>query len=130
VQSRPKAALLLVLAVALGGALGSVTTAELLTHGPGLYSGHGSEWYVDLLTHELKLSSVQQDSVRAILRRHRGGLDSLYAEMTPQMDRIREAIRADVRTQLTPEQQSRYAEVTARLDAHRREEMRQDSINR
>lgn len=127
-----KAAVLLLLAAALGGAVGSVTTARLMAHGTSPYdsNGHGSEWYVDLLTHELKLSASQQDSVRAILRRHRGALDSLSAALTPQMDRIREAIRADVRTQLTPAQQARYTEVTARLDARRRDKMRQDSINR
>jgi hypothetical protein len=42
---------------------------------------------------------------------------------------MRDTIRAEVRVQLTPEQLTRYAEVTARLDAERRE-TKKDSTDR
>jgi hypothetical protein len=43
---------------------------------------------------------------------------------------MREAIRAEVRALLTPGQQARFTEVTARLDAQRREKLNEDSIKR
>jgi hypothetical protein len=127
-----KAVVLLLLAAALGGALGSAITARALEHSHGSRGGpgRGSDWYVDLLTRELDLTRPQQDSVRAVLRRRRGQMDSLWATLGPPMEQMREAIRSDVRTLLTPEQQSRFAKLTARLDAQRREKMKQDSAER
>jgi Spy/CpxP family protein refolding chaperone len=124
-----KAVLLLLLAATFGGAVGSVVTANVMEHRPGL-SGRGSAWYVDLLKHELKLTPAQQDSVRMVLRRHRGEMDSLWATLGPPMEQMRQAIRADIRLMLTPEQQSRFTEVTAQLDKRRRERMKQDSLAR
>ena len=98
-----KAVILLLLAAALGGAVGSIVTARTMEHhhdrngGPG----RGSEWYVNLLSKELDLSRPQQDSVRAVLRLHRGQMDSLWATLGPQMEQMRQAIRADVRALLT-----------------------------
>jgi hypothetical protein len=43
---------------------------------------------------------------------------------------MREGIRAEVRTQLSPAQVARYAEVTAQLDAQRKQKANQDSTNR
>jgi len=130
--STRKAVLLLLLAAALGGALGSVVTARVLgqRHDGRGGRGRGSTWYVDLLRRELKLDARQEDSVRTILRHHRGEMDSIYATLSAPMATIREAIRTDVRTMLTPEQQQRYAELTARLDADRRKRMKQDSTDR
>lgn len=127
-----KAVILLSLAVALGGAVGSVVTARLLDR-PGGHDGRhgrGSEWYVSLLTRELDLTRPQQDSVRAVLRGQRQRMDSLWATLGPPMEQMREGIRADVRALLTPEQQTRFAEVSARLDAERRERLKADSIKR
>lgn len=127
-----KAASLLLLAALFGGAVGSAVTARSLDpehSGPGR-RGHGSEWYVELLTRELGLTNVQQDSVRALLGRRRQGMDSLYALIRPSMDRIRDSIRADVREMLTPDQRDRYAALTDRLDARRREQKQRDSLNR
>ena len=130
--STRKAVILLILAAALGGALGSAVTARLLgqRHDGHGSRGRGSTWYVDLLRRELKLDAAQEDSVRAILKHHRGEMDSIYATLSVPMAAIREAIRTDIRTMLTPEQQRRYAEVTARLDADRHERMKQDSTDR
>jgi hypothetical protein len=126
-----KAVLLLLLAAIFGGAVGSLATANVMRHGPGQQdNGHGSAWYVDLLKRELKLTPAQQDSVRSVLRRHRGEMDSLWGALGPPMERMREAIRADIRLQLTAEQQARFTEVTTQLDARRRDRMKQDSIDR
>ena len=127
-----KAVTLLLLAALLGGAIGSAATARVVAyrHGPHGGPGRNSEWYVDLLQRELNLTPTQQDSVRAILRRRRGEMDSIWAALGPRMDRMRDSIRSDVRTMLTPEQQGRFAEVTARLDARRRDMMNRDSTDR
>jgi len=125
-----KAALLLGLAAVAGGAVGSALTVRAMheRHGPG--SGRrGGDWYVELLDHELKLNGTQRDSVRAILRRHRGDMDSIWGELNTRLNLMRDTIRAEVRIQLTPEQLTRYSEVTARLDAERRE-MKKDSTDR
>jgi Spy/CpxP family protein refolding chaperone len=130
--STRKAVTLLVLTAAVGGAIGSLVTARLIASGRMQDGRRGSrsEWYIDLLRHELKLTDVQQDSVRAILRRHRPGMDSLFATLDTPMTRMREAIRGEIRTVLTPDQQQPYTKVTARLDAQRRERMKEDSTNR
>lgn len=125
--------MLLIFAALLGGAVGSVVTARVIEHrqGPPDRPGGGSsEWYVTLLTRELDLSDRQQDSVRAILKRHRRGMDSLWATLDPQMQQMREGIRAEVRTLLSPAQVARYAVVTAQLDAQRKQKANQDSTNR
>jgi Spy/CpxP family protein refolding chaperone len=127
-----KAVFLLILAALLGGLLGSAATAWTLDragrdHGR---SRHGSDWYVKLLSRELDLTGTQRDSVRAILKRHRRGMDSLYATLRPGMEERRNAIRADIRTMLTDSQQARYAELSARLDARRREKLQQDTTER
>lgn len=121
-----KAALLLLLAALAGGAVGSVVTAHRCGEERARIHGHrGSDWYLDLLSQELQLTPAQRDSVRRVLASHRGQMDSLWSEVGARMDTMRTAIRADVRTLLTPEQLARYAKVTARLDAER-----QDSTHR
>lgn len=127
-----KAVMLLLLAALVGGAIGSAATARVVGHrhqssgGPGRHS----EWYVDMLRRELDLTPGQQDSVRTILRHRRAVMDSMWAALRPRMELMRDSIRADVRAILTPAQQGRFAEVTARFDARRRETMKRDSTNR
>ncbi len=117
-----KAGLLLLLAALAGGAVGSVVTARHYGEERASLRGHrGSDWYLDLLNEELKLTPAQRDSLKVVLSRHRGQMDSLWSEVGARMDTMRTAIRADVRTLLTPEQLARYAVVTARLDAERQD---------
>ncbi len=131
VSSTWKAGLLLGLAALAGGAVGSALTVRAMheRHGTGGGQRHGGDWYVELLDRELKLNTTQRDSVRAILRRHRDDMDSIWGEVNTRLDQMRDTIRAEVRVQLTPEQLTRYSEVTARLDAERRE-MKKDSTDR
>lgn len=126
-----RAGLLLGLVALAGGAAGSALTVQAMhaRHGSGGGQRRGGDWYVELLDRELKLNDVQRDSVRAILRRHRGDMDSIWGQLNTRLDQMRDTIRAEVRVQLTPEQLTRYAEVTARLDAERRE-MKKDSTDR
>lgn len=126
-----KAGLLLGLAALAGGAAGSALTVRGM-HGHRGYGGgsrHGGDWYVELLDRELKLNDAQRDSVRAILGRHRGDLDSIWGKLNTRVEQMRDTIRAEVRAQLNADQLVRYREVTARLDAERRT-MKKDSTER
>lgn len=126
-----KAVVLLLLATFAGAAVGSVVTSRMHgEHRDGAHGHRGSDWYMDLLKAELQLTAAQEDSVRQVLDHHRGAMDSLWADVGARMDAMRQAIRADVRTLLTPAQRERYAALTARLDAERRDSTSRDSTNR
>jgi hypothetical protein len=126
-QNTWKAVGMLLLAALIGGAIGTATTIGVRgrRHEEGRRGGSG--WYVEMLTRELALTEAQKDSVQQVLTRHRAGMDSIWAEMAPRMKVWRENVRADVRMHLTPEQQTRYAELTARLDAEREGRQKADS---
>ncbi len=115
-----KAVLLLFLAALLGAGLGAWAARELGRHGPGRGRWHGPEGYVQMLDRELELSPTQEDSIRAILRRSAGAMDSLWSEIRPRFDSLRSVIRSEVRSQLSAEQQVRYQQLVERLDAERR----------
>lgn len=120
--SRGKAVLLLLLAALVGAGLGSLVTGwGFGRHGPGRGHWRGPERYVRMLDRELKLSPAQEDSIRAILERSSGRMDSLWREMRPRVDSFRAAIRAEIRSQLSAEQQAQYGRLTERLDSARRQ---------
>ena len=117
-------ATLLLLAAALGGAaVGGVATAVRLRGMDGFGHGGGTQAYVRLLDRNLHLSGAQQDSVRAILARHRGAMDSLWSALRPRLQALRDTIRTEIGAQLTPSQMARYTALTQRLDAERRRRM-------
>jgi Spy/CpxP family protein refolding chaperone len=115
-----KAVGMLALAAAAGGVVGSAITANASRDERG-GRGHGPTWYIDLLDKELRLTPVQRDSVRAILDRREGAMDSILAEMRPRIDAARQVIRTEISGQLTAEQQEKYRQLTARIDAERKE---------
>jgi hypothetical protein len=71
---------------------------------------------VVFLTKRLSLSTAQQDSVRAILQRHRPELDSIWHLVHPRMDSLRAIVHREVNAQLTPAQQRRYSELVRRFE--------------
>jgi hypothetical protein len=125
-----KAAGLLALAALAGGALGSAVTLRIGARGDHGDRGRGYAWYVEMLHRELRLTPAQEDSVRAILARRDGAMDSIWAEMRPRIDAARGAIRAEIATQLTPGQQEQYRRLTARLDAERQARRDRDAQNK
>ena len=120
------AAVGLLAAVFLAGGLagwGGHEAAERDDRGPG---GHrGPDALVAYLTRELKLSTAQRDSVRAIIARHRPETDSLWARVRPRFDSIKARMRAEIDAQLTPEQRTRHQQLIDRAEHQRRE--REDS---
>ena len=129
-----KAAGLLTLVALLGAAAGSLLTARGVFghHGHGPPDGPRSEEYVRLMDHAVRLTPAQRDSVRAVLWRHHDAMQQIFSAVETRVDSLRETIRAEVRTHLTPEQASAYDRMTARLDAERKEHVREfkDEENR
>lgn len=121
-----KAAGMLALAALAGGFVGSAITARS-RGGDRDDHGHGPTWYIDLLDKELTLTPVQHDSVRAILDRRAGSMDSILAEMRPRIEAARQVIRSEINGQLTPAQQQQYRALTDRLDAERKERQQRES---
>lgn len=84
--------------------------------------------YLDRLTRDLDLSPAQRDSVEAVLDRHQPAMDSLWRELrrSPQVTAEREAMRADIRALLTPEQQEQYTAILQRQQNGRRQDGNKD----
>lgn len=118
-----KAGAMLALAVAIGGVAGSaITSRSDSCRGGATKSKAPGEGFVALLTDELELTPSQQDSVRAVLARRQPSMDALWEEIRPRVDSVRTVIRNEIAPHLTADQQPKFAALTARLDAERREQ--------
>jgi hypothetical protein len=118
-----KAGAMLALAVMVGGVAGSALTSRSeACKGSATKSNAPGEGFVALLTEELALTPSQQDSVRAILARRQPSMDALWEEIRPRVDSVRTIIRGEITPHLTADQQPKFAALTARLDAERREQ--------
>jgi Spy/CpxP family protein refolding chaperone len=74
------------------------------------------------LTRELDLSPAQEDSVRAILERHRPAMEAIWRAVRPRFDSVRAAVNTEISAQLTPAQRPRFAELMRRFDDRLRRE--------
>jgi Spy/CpxP family protein refolding chaperone len=88
----------------------------------------GPDAVVAYLGKELDLTSVQRDSVRAIIARHRPETDSLWARVRPRFDSIKARMRSEIDALLTPEQRAHHQQLIEKAEHHRRE--REDSGGR
>lgn len=118
-----KAGILLLIAFALGAGSGVAIAWGSIQHrrwggGPE----DRTENYLRLLDGTLDLRSDQRDSIRAILTRHRGEMDSIWREIRPRYETLRGQIRSEIRVQLDPGQQQRYAKLVTRMDEERRKD--------
>jgi Spy/CpxP family protein refolding chaperone len=82
--------------------------------------GRGPDAMVAYLSRELKLTPAQADSVRAIFARHRPEIETLWAQARPRFDSIKTRVRAEIDTQLTPEQRARHQRLVEEAEHHRR----------
>lgn len=101
----------------LGFAAGAATMSQAATKPP-------TDWrercaYSGMLKDRLGLTDVQRDSIRVIMRSHRGEMEALIQPVRPQMDSVRAVVRAQVRAVLTPAQQAQYDSLGARERAER-----------
>jgi hypothetical protein len=71
------------------------------------------------LAKRLGLAPAQQESVRAVLERHRAEMDSLWRAARPRIDSIRVVMQAEISTQLTPTQQGHFRDLVARHERQR-----------
>ncbi|HJP56223.1 MAG TPA: periplasmic heavy metal sensor [Gemmatimonadales bacterium] len=114
--SRGRAAALLAL-VFLAGALAGAG-AWALRRG-GSHGDHPRGDFVEHLAHHLDLTPAQRDSVAAILERRRRSMDSLWQEVGPRFETLRVTVRSEIRSQLTPDQQRKFADMNKRADSIR-----------
>lgn len=118
-------AVLLLVAVFLAGALAgwAFGSHSAMPH-PG---GRGPDAMAAFLTHRLRLSDAQRDSVRAIFARHDPEMRAILNDVRPRMDSLRAVLQAEIAAQLTPAQREEHARLMAELEHHRQERERRDS---
>lgn len=121
IRSRMSAAGLLLAAAAVGGIVGAVATSYTGHRGGSGSNRGGHEGYLERMTGELGLSAPQQDSVRAILQRSEPAMDSLWRDIRPRFDSLRQVARNAILAQLDAEQQLKYQAMLARRDSLYRE---------
>jgi hypothetical protein len=125
-KSRFGALMLLVATFVLGGLLGGALTSFAERKGHDRNRRGPRPTYVERLSQDLGLSQDQRDSIQSILDRHQPVMDSLWTEIRskfPQLESQRVAVRQEVQSVLTPEQQAKYAAIVQRQDSIRRSMM-------
>jgi hypothetical protein len=118
-------ATLLLIAVFAGGALAGGAVVGLADRDklPGRQPHHhhtGSSDHIDYMSRKLNLTPAQKDSVQAILERYKPAMDSIWRQLGPRFETIKDSISNEIRRQLTPEQQTAYTEMIRRFEEERR----------
>ncbi len=135
-RGRWYATALLIAAFVVGGLAGGVVVAigDARSHdhrGRDRREGGNSGGHLGRLTAELQLTEEQQDSVVAILARYQPVTDSMWREIRPAFDAVRDQIRNDIRAQLGADQQQAYAAMIERQEREYKErEARRDRRDR
>ncbi|MCA1634279.1 MAG: hypothetical protein LC802_11445 [Acidobacteria bacterium] len=89
--------------------------------------GHrGRDEMFERMKRDLGLSDQQATEIRAILDETRNGFRSLRTEVRPRYDALRQNSRTRIRALLTPEQQQRFDQKTAEMDARRDRDDKKD----
>ncbi len=122
--NRSKAWALALLAVVFAAGLGAGWTMQAWAdQRAGGRRPRGASAMVDRLTRDLALTTVQQDSVRAIVERSKQAFDALWREVHPRYDSLKQRTRTEISAQLTPAQRERYLQlIAAREHQHRKED--------
>lgn len=120
--SRLSATLLLLAALVLGAVLGGVAVSVAEHRGKDRGpNGQGREGLLVRLTDQLDLTPVQQDSIRAVLSRHDPAMDSMWREVRPRFDSVRNVVRFEIRAQLDADQQRKYSDMLEKRDREYRQ---------
>ena len=102
-------ATLLLLATFTGGALAGGAAVAVADRGEERRGHkphkHDSNDHLEYMTRRLDLSTAQRDSVQAILGRYKPKMDSIWRQLGPRFETIKDSISNDIRRQLTPDQQ-------------------------
>jgi Spy/CpxP family protein refolding chaperone len=124
-------ATLLLLATFTGGVLAGGAAVAVADRGdaPRARKQHrhtSSDNHIEFMTRRLDLTPAQRDSVQAILGRHKPKMDSIWRELGPRFETIKDSISNEIRRQLTPEQQTKYSEMLERFEKERRNDERRE----
>lgn len=122
-RTKAQALALLAAVFVVGGAAG--WGLETWVHRP---RPHGPEAFVTYLTGELKLDSLQRDSVRAVLIRHKPQMDSIWKDVHTRVDSLRHVMRGEIFTHLTEAQRAKYLQLVAE-QAHQRGDSARDTTH-
>ena len=91
----------------------------IVWHRRGLWSGPRPGARPDMvvmLTRQLDLSAVQQDSARAIFARHRCDLSAIWRVAHPSFDSLRARVDSELSALLNPDQRARFQALAGRHD--------------
>ncbi len=123
-QGRPRLKVWLVLVgvFLLGSVMGgSLAGVYYLRHRDGHHErdNHRQDDILERMRGDLKLTVEQTAQVRAIVAETGNQFQALRAEARPRFDAIKLKERERIRAVLTPDQQQRFDQITARHDAMR-----------
>lgn len=111
-QSKAFAIGLLVAVLLAGIAIGATGSRWMMGH--RALPPRPNRAYADRLAQQLGLDSAQRDSVAGILRRYDPQMRAIFRTVEPQLDSLRERLRTEIRSQLTPAQQTTYQQLIER----------------
>lgn len=106
----------LVIGIAIG-ALGHMRCMPFGEHGAWKNPEKMRQHMMTEFTTTLGLTADQQQKVSAILADTRVKMDALRKEARPQFEAIRNATRSEIRALLTPDQQTKFDALSAKMDA-------------
>jgi len=115
-KTRLKVWLVLAVVFLLGATTGVSLSGVYFFQHRGFPGGRGPH-LEDNLQHQLNLSDEQASAVHLILDETRNDYRSLREQVRPRFDAIRQQERARIRALLSPDQQQRFDQMTARQDA-------------
>jgi hypothetical protein len=119
-------ATLLLLATFAGGALAGGAAIAVADRGDASRDHkrhrHDSDDHLEFMTRRLELTAAQRDSVQAILGRYKPKMDSIWRQLGPRFETIKDSISNDIRRQLTPGQATKYTEMIERFEKERRDD--------
>jgi Spy/CpxP family protein refolding chaperone len=127
-KSRIVAGIVIVLVFVAGLAVGCYLHQAMPRHGfPGLAIGGPPPGpprevkgrMLSRLDHDLKLTPEQHARIDSVLTRRESDLRTLVGETRPRFEAIAARTRSEIRSVLTPAQQTKFAEITKRMDARR-----------
>jgi Spy/CpxP family protein refolding chaperone len=118
ISSTRRAVVLLIATFAIGAAVGAAAMAYTSRTAPQPQGR--AAWYLDRLTRNLDLTTMQQDSVKAVLDRYTPAMDSLMSEIRPRLDTVRAAMRTEITRFLDPKQQKEYEAMQQKRDQERK----------
>jgi hypothetical protein len=118
---RRSVAVLAIVAFMAGAGAGTIATQAVHARETAAPEKHarGSERVLQRLLAAVPLEKAEEERVRGVFEKRRPEWDALFARLKPDIDKLRETTRADVRTVLPAEKQVAFDRFVAEEDAAR-----------